>query len=58
MNAIKSPQIIVSINDITQLFELVFKTNADNINNVQNENMLIQNDVPNFSLKIFFASYC
>ena len=55
MNAIKSPQIIVSINDITQLFELVFKTNADNINNVQNENMLIQNDVPNFSLKIFFA---
>lgn len=55
MNAIKSPHIIVSINELIQLFELNFKTNADNINNVQNENMLIQNDVPNFSLKIFFA---
>ena len=55
MNAIKSPQIIVSMNEVIQLLEVIFKTNADNINNVQNENMLIQNDVPNFSLKIFFA---
>ena len=55
INAIKTP----TTNDITNVYIQYMFNDLNNVvetnNNVMNETMLIQNEIPNFKLKILFA---
>ena len=55
MNAIIIPNVKVIRNEYIQAKVVDFSKNADIANNVIKLNILIQNEKPNFRLKIFFA---